>query len=176
MNEKKYIELGVCKSPHGIKGGFSFFLHNPEDSVLEDDSEVLLVPLDKTSSLPKEGQSFLVSQISFGNKVIAYLKGVDDRTTAESMIPFSIQFSRDDFPELTDGEYYLTDLIGSTVFDYKTKNKVGMLDSFYENGPQLIAVVRGEESFELPFIEAFFPVIDQDNKRIEMIVPDYIDG
>ncbi len=174
MNEKKYIELGVCKIPHGVKGGFSFYLHNPEESILEKGSEVLLIPLDKKSSIPREGRLHQISQISFGNKVIVYLDGISDRNIVEGMIPFSIQVPRDEFPEANDGEYYLVDLIGLHVFSHSTKKDIGVLDSFYENGYQLIAVVRGEESYELPFIDTFFPVVDLENKRIEMNVPEYV--
>lgn len=175
MNEKKFVELGVCKSPHGVKGGFTFYLHNPDDSILEKGTEVLLFPLDKKSSLPKDGKNFKISQISFGNKVIVYFDGIADRNIVEAMIPFSVQISREEFPEAEEGEFYLVDIIGALVFNHKNGEKIGVIDSFYENGPQLIAVVRGEESYELPFIDAFFPVIDSENKRIEMNVPEYLD-
>lgn len=175
MNEKKFVELGVCKSPHGVKGGFTFFLHNPEDSILKKGIEVLLFPLDRSSAIPKEGKTFKIAQISFGNKVIVYLEGITDRNDVEAMIPFSVQYPREAFPEVEDGEYYLVDLIGSLVFNHKNGEKVGMVDSFYENGLQLIAVIRGEETYELPFIDAFFPVVDVTNKRIEMNVPEYLD-
>ncbi len=175
MSEKKFVELGVCKSPHGVKGGFTFFLHNPEDSILENGAEVLLVPIDKKSSLPSEGKVFKISQISFGNKVIVYFDGISDRNDVEAMIPFSVQISRDEFPEAADGEFYLVDIIGAPVFNHQNGNKIGVIDSFYENGLQLIAVVRGEESYELPFIDAFFPVIDVENKRVEMNIPEYLD-
>ena len=34
-NEKKLILLGMCNSPHGIKGAFSFILENRDNSALK---------------------------------------------------------------------------------------------------------------------------------------------
>jgi len=174
MDDKKYIELGVCKSPHGIRGGFSFYLHNPDESILKKGSQILLFPLSNDSSVPKDGFLYKIKEISFGNKVIVYFENIVERNAVEAMIPFSINIPRKEFPPISENEHYLVDLIGLKVFDFKTKKIVGVIDSFYENGFQLIVVVRGEQSFELPFIDVFFPIIDPKAERIEMIVPEYL--
>lgn len=172
--ENKLIELGTCKKPHGIKGGFSFALYNAEDSVLEKGSEVTLFPLEKTSSVDSKGQKITISSISFGSKVTVYLEGINDRNVVEEMIPFSIWVERASLPILEEDEFYLQDLVGMEVFDHKSGNKMGFVSSHYDNGMQVIIVITGNKKIELPLVENFFPVIDTENKRIEINIPQEI--
>ena len=159
-----------------IKGGFSFALINPEDSVLKKGMEVTLIPLDDASSIPEDGEKKIITAISFGNKVTAYLEGISDRNIVEAMIPFSIWIPRSVFPQkLEEGEFYLQDLIGLEVFDHESGKKVGEIVSHYDNGIQIILVIGGYKQIELPLVENFFPVIDPENKRVEINMPEEIE-
>jgi len=169
--EKKLIELGTCKKPHGIKGGFSFALYNMEESILRDGIVITLLPLDKSSSVDPKGQKIAIKSISFGNKVTAYFDGINDRNLVEEMIPFSIWIERDMFPVLDEDEFYIEDLVGLEVFDSASGKKIGKVSSHYDNGMQTILVITGDKKIELPLVENFFPVIDIENKRIEINIP-----
>lgn len=172
------VELGFCVKPHGIKGGFVFNLYNKEDSVLENGGPVLLIPKNEQSSLNSRGEVHQIEKISFGNKVTVYLKGVSDRNFVEAMIPFMIKIPRSLFPKTEDGEYYLSDLIGMEVYHNGADGeKAGQVSDCYDNGAQLVLVILkiDNEVLELPFINQFFPVVDIDNNRIEMIVPEMLE-
>ncbi|RLA64927.1 MAG: 16S rRNA processing protein RimM [Epsilonproteobacteria bacterium] len=171
---EKLIELGTCKKPHGIKGGLSFTLYNVEESVLKKGIEVILFPIDQASSVDAKGQKIAIKSISFGNKITAYLEGVADRNLVEEMIPFSIWVARKALPLLLEGEFYVEDLVGLEVFDHASGKKIGTVDSYYDNGMQIIIVVNGNKKIELPLVDNFFPVIDTDNKRIEINLPQEI--
>ena len=93
-DKSKWMRLGVCRKPHGIKGAFDFHLDNAIDSVLDNGVEIHISPLEAKSSLPAEGMDIEIADISFGNKVIVYLDEVNDRNVVESMIPFEIYIDR----------------------------------------------------------------------------------
>ncbi len=168
------IELGFCRKPHGIKGAFSFHLHNREDSVLKKGFKITLRPLAPESSLPKMGKVFEISSISFGNKIIASLKEVKDRNTVEAMLPFTIFAERSDFPETDDGEIYLSDLIGTQAYE-ENGDLVGEIVDLGFNGVQDILIIKGKEKkLEILFIDSFVLDIDMTNNRVIVRLPEYI--
>lgn len=175
MNDKKWLKLGVCGKPHGIKGAFQFNLENDEDSSLDIGVEILLKPSTSQSSLPEKGQSFIIKNISFGHKTMAFLEGVEDRNVVEEMIPFEIYIDRENLPELDDDEVYLSDLVGLKVFNHKTQEEIGTVKKFYDNTAQAVLVIRGKINLELPFVDHFFPVVDLENERIEINLPEVIE-
>jgi 16S rRNA processing protein RimM len=172
MKKFTNIHIGHCTTPHGIKGEFSFVLYNDEDSVLENGVKVTLTPRSPASSVPQDGKDFVVKKISFGNKAIATLEGVNDRNTVEAMIPFDIYMDRQTFPETDDDEYYINDLLGLEVYHYYTKNFIGRVIDFYENGAQIVLKIKTEnEIIEVLFMNQYVPMVDIDQNRLEIIPP-----
>lgn len=179
MKELNLIDFGFCENTHGIKGGFIFNLHNTEESLLEDLPRIYLTPRThrtKMSHLKPEGQVFKLASIAFGNKVIAYLEGIDSIDAAEKIIPFDIKVDRDLFPQTDENEVYLQDLFGFTVVDEK-QNEIGLLQEFYENGEQLILVVKANngELIDIPHVPEFVTEIDVKNKKVHVIKPQWIE-
>lgn len=170
--KEKYIEMGHCSKPHGIKGQFQFHLFNPENSSLKKGVVLKLVPSQDTSSIAKIGEFFTLDAIQFGNKIIASLKEVDNRNRVEEMIPFTFYINRKDLDELSEDEVYLNDLIGLDVYNLENL-KVGTVSSFYENGAQSVLVVEELVGgfIELPFVDAFFPEINIEENKIIMNNP-----
>ena len=166
------IHIGHCTAPHGIRGEFSFVLYNQEDSVLEAGMTVTLFPKSAESSVPQDGREYKIQSIRFGNKVITVLEGVDNRNVVEEMIPFDIYLNRDVFPDLDEGEYYINDLLGLEVFNFYTKEKIGRVMDFYDNGAQIVLKIKTEKNiFDILFLENFVPVVDLNLERIEIIPP-----
>lgn len=164
-----YLHFGTTRKPHGIKGGLELFLINTDESQLQKGSKVLLIPETKASTLPPEGQEFEIEKIVFGHKVMLNLVGINDRTSAENIIPFELWYPRSELMPLEDGEYYLTDLHEMRVQD---ENGVhyGTIQSFYFNGAHDVAVVElliGGE-MDIPFIEPFLLSIDQEQSLITL--------
>jgi 16S rRNA processing protein RimM len=155
-----YIKFGECRTVHGIKGGFTFYLYNTKESHLRSGSEIVIVSkgIEKTYS---------IKSINFGNKVICYLNGIENRNHAESLIPFEIYYSKESLKNLNDDEFYLNDLKGFEVLDFDTEKPIGDIISFYESGESIIVVIRtASEKLELPFVDSFFPKKDFNKKRV----------
>ena len=176
MKKTENIHIGHCTTPHGIKGEFSFVLYNPENSVLDNDVLILLLPRSASSSVPQDGKDFKIKKISIGNKAIVTLEGVNDRNTVEAMVPFDIYFDRGNFPNIDEDEYYLNDLLGLEVFDFLTKKSIGRVVDFYENGAQVVLQIKTKsEIVELLFIDQYVPEVDIDKGKIEVIIPEMIE-
>ena len=168
------IELGFCKKPHGIKGGFSFHLFSGEESVLDKGDKIYLFPFDDKSSLPKEGGQFSISSISFGNKTIVYLKEVGNRNQVEAMIPFTIKFPKEELPDAEEGRFYIEDLIGLKVLHAETKEELGLIHKCGDNTVQTILEIKGKLNTSLPLIENFFPEINIEEGYILINPPEVV--
>jgi 16S rRNA processing protein RimM len=168
MNKDQLIKLAFVAHPHGIKGEAEIRLinPNPEESVLDDDMKVWLYN--------EKGEEWRIIKIRFGNKIICQFEGVKDRTHLESLIPFEIFLSREAFPETPADEFYLVDLIDMEVVNEEGE-VLGKLESFSDNGMQYLFDIRMDtgELMTLPYVDAFFPDIDMETKKITMIMPDY---
>jgi len=172
MTKSTNIHIGHCTSPHGIKGEFSFVLYNAEESVLEDGMMVTVTPRSTDSSVPQDGKEFVVKTIRIGNKAIATLEGVNDRNTVEAMVPFDIHVDRGLLPETEEDEYYLNDLLGLEVFHHYTKDLIGRVVDFYENGAQVVLKIKTDKEFiEVLFLSQYVPEVDIDKNRLEIIPP-----
>jgi len=168
---ENWIQLGECFHPHGIKGEFQFKLFNGEDSVIRPGDKLRFSPLKESSSLAKSGEIFEIEKIRFGNKVIVKLVDVSDRNTVEAMVPFAFWMKREDFPNISDDEVYLVDLVGREFFTNSSEGPAGSIESFYDNGAQVIGVLKLTDGkiIELPMVKNFFPKITEE--RIEVILP-----
>lgn len=176
MKKEDLVKLAYVAHPHGIKGEAEIRLlnDNPDESILDDDMKVWLFPSSPKSKVKGTGEEWTISKIRFGNKVICQFEGIKDRTHLESIIPFEIYLDRASFPEPEEDEVYLVDLVDMDVVN-EDGVRVGTLESFSDNGMQYLFDVRLEtgEKITLPYVDAFFPEIDMENKKITMIMPEY---
>lgn len=176
MEKENLIRLGFVSHPHGIRGEAELRLLNPnlDECVLEEGMEVTLFPSNEKSFLPKSGEKWIIEKLRFGNKVICQFKGVRDRTHLESLLPFDIYLDREQFPDPSEDEVYLVDLIDMEVVSPEGEH-LGRLESFSDNGMQYLFEVRLKDGSKmtLPYVDAFFPRIDTENKKIVMVMPEY---
>lgn len=176
MKKKRedWIELGVVRSVHGLKGAFDLKLENTQDSSLAAGKCVLLTPLHQKSCLPQEGLEVEIEKIVFGHKVMLYFAEVKDRSESEKWIPFSLSLKREDF-EKTEDEYYQVDMMGLKAYEYQTEVLLGRVERVGDNGAQMVLTIgRGIEAFDIPFVEAFVPEVDLEKGKIWVRKPEYI--
>jgi 16S rRNA processing protein RimM len=173
--DKKYIEIGRCSKPHGIKGGFSFHLINKDESILKKGLPIRITPLEGSSISP-DGDIVEIQSISFGPKSIAYLKGIQNRNQVEQMVPFKIWVDRELFPPEEEGEFYLSDLPGLKVLNESNDELLGTVIGTYDNGAQDVLVIESENGrkTEILFIENFVKEVNLDDEVIKVLVPEII--
>lgn len=176
QDKLKMIKMGFVSHPHGIKGEAELRLLNPnlDESILDEGMSVWVFPSGEKSKLDSKGEEWKISKLRFGNKAICTFENIKDRTHLESYLPFEFYVDRESFPETEDDEVYLVDLVDMDVFSPEGV-ELGKLESFSDNGMQYLFDIRltTGEKMTLPYVDAFFPEIDMENRKIIMIMPEY---
>jgi len=154
--------IGQIVNVHGLKGMVKIrpYLSNPMDighfGALTD----------------KDGhKSFDVKpQSQKGDFVLAFVKGVADRTAAEKLKGTYLYIERNQLPEDKNGFYYC-DLIGMTVLE--NGQKFGVVESVQNYGAGDILEIKTEKgrTFSFDFSKATFPRVDISAREMDIVVP-----
>lgn len=104
------------------------------------------------------------------------LAGIDDRSQAEALRDCRLVVPESDRPPLEEGEFHVMDLIDLPVFDQATQELVGTVKQVMSAGNDLLEVQlqqpKGKTSTVLiPFVEAIVPIVDLEQRRIEITPP-----
>lgn len=124
MAETKQILVGKIVAPQGIRGEVRVqsFAENPSDF------KKMAIQSNRFAG----GDFKFVRVVPNSNVVIAKIRGVDDRNTAETLRGTELFIVRGALPDLPDNEYYQADLIGFDVV--RDGRKIGVVDCFQNYG------------------------------------------
>ena len=150
----KRVCLGKIVGVHGIRGEFKVKSFTAVDTDIANYG-----PLeDKLSK-----QSFEIKVTGHSKDLLRIkIKGIDDRTLAETMIGTELYAPRGILPDLKDEEtYYETDLVGLSVLDESNK-EVAKVIGFYNFGAGDILEIKLStgRSEMLPFNKTYVPEIN----------------
>jgi 16S rRNA processing protein RimM len=106
------------------------------------------------------------------NWLVLKVAGVDSISDAEVLIGCELQLPASDRAELEPGAFYVSDLIGCTLFD--RGREVGVVsDVRFGAGEAPLLVVGSEKhEHEIPYAQVFLERVDLEHKRIEMNLPE----
>lgn len=102
---------------------------------------------------------------------------VTDRNQAEALRDGQLFVPEGDRPPLEAGEFHLLDLIGLAVFDQATQTLIGTVISMIQAGNDLLEVQRDQadakhgQTLLIPFVEAIVPIVDLQQRRLEITPP-----
>jgi 16S rRNA processing protein RimM len=154
------LAVGVITGTHGVSGWLKVRSYSDETDHLVALHEALfrrgaverLLPIEAVRPLPRG--------------VLLKLHGMDDPERARSLVGFEIWVSRPQAAQLLDGEYYVADLCGCSVW-YRER-EVGSVRSVWDGGPsQLLEVLSPEGKVSLvPFTDHFVGEVDIGKGRI----------
>lgn len=124
MNDKNKILVGKIVAPQGIRGEVRVQTYSEKPSDFQKFSV-------QSSKFNSEDFKF-VRAIPNSTVIIAKINGFDDRNAAETLRGTDLFVVRDALPDLAQGEYYQSDLIG---FDVVRGGKtIGVVDCFQNYG------------------------------------------
>jgi 16S rRNA processing protein RimM len=106
--------------------------------------------------------------------VVARLKGVTDRTTAERLRNTDLYAPRERLPDLAAEEFYHADLIGLSAED-KAGRAIGVVIAVHNFGAGdilEIAPAAGGETAMVPFSTAAVPSVEVAARRIVLEIPE----
>src|SRR6185312_11490142 len=103
--------------------------------------------------------------------VVLKFAGVDSISDAEALVGSEIQIPRSERAALGSDEFYVSDLIGSTVTD--SGREIGRIkDVQFGSGEAPLLVIEGEKEYLVPFAAAYIEKIALEQKRLEMKLPE----
>ena len=158
MSKKNLIEIGSFIGVHGIKGEVKLksFTEIPENifSFKEIFTETSENPI-KLKLIRKLKQTF-----------VCKIENIETRTDAENFKGLKLFVLRESLPNLTDDEFYHSDLLGFEVFNLNRESfgKVISLEDF--GAGLLVEVKKNNKTFYLPMSKKFLKKIDYKDKQI----------
>ncbi len=101
------------------------------------------------------------------------LAGISDRNQADLLRGCLLIVREDDRPALEEGEFHVLDLVGLPVFDQASQQQVGTVTDVVPAGNDLLEVALSESDQRvlIPFVEAIVPIVDLQQRRIEISPP-----
>lgn len=158
------IEVGYISGAYGLRGGVRVTPHSTEADAL---LSVKTWWLDKPAL-----RSVQVRNAKFhSGDVTATLVDLSDRDAAEALKGAVVRVSRADFPELSDDEYYWTDLIGMDVVNLQGE-ALGKVTDMMHNGAQSILritpVADATAAEDAKASERLVPFVDQFVRTVDL--------
>ncbi|MBR2387838.1 MAG: 16S rRNA processing protein RimM [Clostridia bacterium] len=146
--QNKYIECGKIINTHGCHGGLKLESWCDSPEVLADLKKIFI---------KKNGEftEYKVKKAAIFKQFVLFdLVGLTDMDAALALKGTVIYADRDDF-SLSEGEYFIADIIGSEVRDADSDELLGTLSEIINRGAQDIYVVKTERG------EVMIPVVDE---------------
>jgi 16S rRNA processing protein RimM len=163
------LALGQLGRTHGVRGEIIFRPFNPDGvSLVELDLpvEVELRPRDAPPESPARAL-VLEAARPFKDGALVRFEGVASPEEASRLTNQQLYVLRTALPPLSDGEFYISDLLGCAVTDVTGRDR-GQVAGCYWNGTQDILQIRGPEGEEtlIPAVEDFLREVDLAGRRI----------
>jgi 16S rRNA processing protein RimM len=154
---EKFIKIGKIVKAQGIKGEVKVF-------PLTDD-------VSRFNALKNAfvgGKPFKVGYARpQGGEIVIKLSGIDDRNAAETLKGKFVEVERADAVPLSEGEYFIADLIGAVVFE--GEKRLGTVKEILNYGASDIIVAEcGGEAVMFPFLEKVIENIDVERGEIRL--------
>jgi 16S rRNA processing protein RimM len=104
--------------------------------------------------------------------LILKFAGIDSISDAETLIGCELQVPQGERAQLESGWNYVSDLIGSVVFD--AGREIGKIEDvqFGTGEAPLLIVVAGSKRYEIPYAQAYLQRVDLTQKQIQMQLPE----
>ncbi len=167
MNREETLEIGVVTKPHGIRGEVKVKLHFEESDALEVASKVALRHEDGRLSWHAVEHARAVSK-----GALVALEGVTTCNDAETLRGAKVLVLRSELPALEEGEYYLADLVGCSV--YLGDEKLGTVREVRPDPSIDTLVIEAPDGalVEQPIGDAWVGPVDVARGRIELLNDD----
>lgn len=141
---ERRVVVGKITGVYGVKGWVKIrSFTDPEENILA------YVPWRLDSAQPGPEIRVLDGRLH-GGGLVAQLEGVADRDQAATLVGRHISVPRARLPELGEGEYYQTDLLGMNVVNLEGL-EFGRVEQIMETGANDVLVVLGDRERLIPF-------------------------
>ena len=160
---EEFLRVGVITSTHGIKGEVKVY-------PTTDDAERFLALKEKEVLLDtgREMLPLVIENVRFfKNLVILKFQGIDNINDIEKYRGRDLLVTRENAVPLEEGEFFICDIIGSTVYE-EDGSVFGTLRDVMETGANNVFVVETGDGrgVLLPYIDDCIREVNVEEKRI----------
>ena len=171
MEKNGFLIVGKIVGTHGVKGNVKVYSYAESLSVFEADSSILVI---NAKGFEKR---YKINWIKpHGRVILLSLKGIGDRNLAETLIGSELFIERTSLPELEDGAYYWSDIIGLSVFT-TDEQYIGLVESIISTGSNDVFIVRDSKKNHdnetlIPALESVVLEINLEQKTMRVNLPE----
>jgi len=178
LSTDEWLEIGKIVSPQGLSGELRVYPVSDFPERFEKPGQRWI--LRPGSSEPKPIELLMGRYLESKNLYVVKLAGVSDRAQAEALRDYWLLVPASDRPRLAENEYHVLDLIGLLVFLQSSGELVGKVIDVIAAGNDLLEV-QFDENFApdkvgktalIPFVMAIVPVVDLEQGRLEITLPE----
>jgi 16S rRNA processing protein RimM len=165
--DQHHILIGRIVAAHGTGGNLKLLSYADSLEIFAAGRPVLVV-----CSRGYEAVYSISWARSHGRSALLSLKGITSRTQAEALAGCDLFIDKSTLPELEEGTYYWSDLIGLDVYSIGGAY-VGRIESIFETGSNDVYVVKhmGKELL-IPALKSVVIAIDLQARRMEVDLPE----
>jgi len=171
MADAGWLEIGKIVGVQGLKGEVRVYPNSDFPERFEQPGQRWLL---RPGATEPEQIELLSGRYLHGKGLyVLRLQGVGDRTQAEALKDCRLLVPESDRPLLEEDEFHVSDLLGLEVFDQATQALVGTVVDVFAAGNDLLEVELSESGSKtlIPFVKEIVPVVDLQQRRIEITPP-----
>jgi 16S rRNA processing protein RimM len=168
MNPDTCVTIGKIVGVHGIKGYVKIHCEAESFSVFAPGHTVIVRDVKGNSRVTE-----IADARPQGRMLLLLLKGVSDRSTAETLPGSDLLVEKTRLPELEPDTYYWADIEGMSVVSVEGRS-LGTVASLIETGSNDVYVVQTPDAGEIliPAIASVVLEIDLDRKIMRVSLPE----
>ena len=158
---EQYFRIGVITTTHALAGEVKVYPTTEDPRRFEELDTCYLLDRGSYRPLPIRSCRY------FKNLVILGFEEVGSIEEAQLLKQKELYVDREHAIPLEEGEYYLADVLGSTVTD-EEGNVLGTLSDYMETAAQLIYKIKTEKGkeFLVPAVDEFIREVNVEEKRM----------
>lgn len=191
-----WLEIGTIVAPQGLKGELRVSANSDFPERFEEPGKRWLQFPD--GSKIQEVELLTGRYIPGKNIYVIRLAGVDHINEAEPLRGHKLLVPKSDRPTLAEDEYHVSDLIDLAVYNQLTGEKIGVIRDIFTAGNDLLEVKLDRQPIDknlaenplqesekhpnkpknqklatilVPFVKEIVPVVDLEEKRLEIVPP-----
>lgn len=168
--KKEYLECGVVRSPHGVRGILNVECWCDSPRVLAKQKRVYI--------LGRDGSYKEVNVISASpapDRVLMGLEGIDSREAAQGYKNTVLYLHRDDIP-VPKGAMLIADMIGLPVVDFDTGKVYGEISDVRDGVRYKLYTVKTDSGeVILPGVDEFIKEITEERGLLVRPIPGFFD-
>jgi 16S rRNA processing protein RimM len=168
--KKEYLECGIVRSPHGVRGILNVECWCDSPRVLAKQKRVYILGRDGSYK-----EINVISASPAPDKVLMGLEGIDSREAAQGYKNTVLYLHRDDIP-VPKGAMLIADMIGLPVVDFDTGRVYGEISDVRDGVRYKLYTVKTDSGeVILPGVDEFIKEITEERGLLVRPIPGFFD-